>query len=533
MKKISIIAIIAIVLSCIPAVRICAKFKPYQKDGRILVDGKIKGGIVSGKVDVMLFEQDPSSFDYRNKYYWSSRFDRVSGSFTEGEDKSFSQDAVLELNGLCSRQRRSYRPGEALAGLTYTEELTAGTNSGGLTYRGPLELHLSQIGSYYKLLPGGTVSMNNEKASLTLRDTVRVFRTLYEDEISKWDVFGGIVEIKSEELCRAGLTVYTHVNFDILYHYMSSYSFPMKINIIQSGDREGEYGISWELSDNSGKYLVARNLVSGNTINIGWSDKTGKIAVKEGDTGYMVDSHGGIASFWGKVPAGDGAHETANVDLEYNNYRIQGKIIWDDGVKYEGRVYIVKNKKDNRHYSECFPSLYANDPLYFKKLTVADNIVFVEGTRYGPDGNVEETYKEGWSNIEIEAARNKAAIAKQEEQRKQAQARAEKEKNTKATQAFLNSAWGKKFKFNGYGDQYGNYNHGSSVLTFSSNHSDIWLDIAGTTTHFKIDHINGEDIWVKDIFAYVSAVTITPIKRNGKQAFKVSFYSLDTTYILY
>ena len=212
------------------------------------------------------------------------------------------------------------------------------------------------------------------------------------------------------------------------------------------------------------------------------------------------------------------------------NNRFKKKMYLNNGDRFEGSVCFNKQIKKSGTIDD--PSINPTSPQFFKKLTFNQDIVMEEGTYYKVDGS-KMNYKDGLSDRQILAQQEAAKAKLVAEREKQQAASAEKEKNTKATQAFLNSAWGKRFTFNGYGDQYGNYKHGSSVLTFSSNHSDIWLDVAGTTKHFKIDHINGEDIWVQDIFAYVAAVSITPIKRKGKQAFKISFYALDMTYILY
>ena len=212
------------------------------------------------------------------------------------------------------------------------------------------------------------------------------------------------------------------------------------------------------------------------------------------------------------------------ITLKNDSLSEGAEVIYSNGDKAIGEIYIdwlPIPKKIKEWMENGFPSNIAKN-----------KILFQNGNYYYADGRHTKVIN-GKTEEQLIAERKASDAKAKAELKKQQAARAENEKNTKATQAFLNSVWGKRFTFNGYGDQYGNYNHGSSVLTFSSNHSDIWLDIAGTTQHFKIDHINGKEIWVKDIFAYVSSITIIPIKRNGKQAFKVSFYSLDTTYILY
>lgn len=207
-----------------------------------------------------------------------------------------------------------------------------------------------------------------------------------------------------------------------------------------------------------------------------------------------------------------------------------------NGDRYEGRIYLgVFNNSGKKETSDELPSIDPQDALYYKKISLTNNCYLYSGDYFLSDGT-KMRYNFGKSDRqrleEEKAARAKTAV----EREKQAKARAEKEKNTKATQAFLNSAWGKRFTFNGFEDTYGNYHHGSSVLRFSNNRTDIWLEVEGETYWFKIDHIaddTGKDIWVKNWNGMMAVVYITPMMRNGKRAFKVHFTTADLVYYLY
>lgn len=387
----------------------------------------------------------------------------------------------------------------------------------GWKYKGCLSVNIQDSFIEYTLESGGFVKVNNNGNFIQLLKPLTIKRTF-----NGMGVDDTYTQFSSKDIW-SGIESY--------YNFAVNSQITSTIKTTSNGGFESD---SWEIQfygDHKNSEGVILTIYKGRGHDFGGRETEltlSKITWPNGDycsLGLVQD----IPYPPYRLTLADGTRIEKIVDN-----RFKKKMYLNNGDRFEGAVCFNKQikKSGTDNYLIDDPSINPTSPQFFKKLTFNQDIVMEEGTYYKVDGS-KMNYKDGYSNLELEAARNKAAIAKQEEQRKQAQARAEKEKNTKATQSFLNSAWGKKFTFNGYGDQYGNYNHGSSVLTFSSNHSDIWLDVAGTTTHFKIDHINGEDIWVKDIYAYVSAVTITPIKRNGKQAFKVKFYSLDTTYILY
>ena len=165
---------------------------------------------------------------------------------------------------------------------------------------------------------------------------------------------------------------------------------------------------------------------------------------------------------------------------------------------------------------------------------IAKELQFNNGEYYYADGRSTKVIngkKEEQLIAEKKAAETKALT----EREQQVKARAEKEKNTKATAAFLNSAWGKKFNFDGYHD--GNrYVHGSSVLRFSYDRSDIWLDVAGHTYHFIVDGVSDDDgksIRCREIGTAMPGVYISPITRNGKRAFKILFVFAELEYMLY
>ena len=210
-----------------------------------------------------------------------------------------------------------------------------------------------------------------------------------------------------------------------------------------------------------------------------------------------------------------------------------------NGDRYEGRIYLgVFNNSEKKETSDELPSIDPQDALYYKKISLANNCYLYSGDYFLSDGT-KMNYLFGKSDRqrleEEQAARAKAQAKAAVEREKQAQARAEKEKNTKATAAFLNSAWGKKFNFGGYHD--GNrYVYGSSVLRFSYDRSDIWLDVAGHTYHFLVDGVSDDDgksIRCREVGTAMPGVYISPIMHNGKRAFKILFVFAELEYTLY
>lgn len=496
-----------------------AKQKWYSGN-RICIDGKqSKDGSFSGRCSIMVFQDDCLQ---KGKKYFTTSFDRVMGDFSGHT----AVNAVLDISGVYDRTQSGPRPGETYDKVHIDEKFVDGSASSGITFRGTVEVIIDNTGDKvsYLMKAGGTIS--TKKGNMIVPEDMKVSRIIYESELYAWKLESNDkIHINSGELCKGGFMVISSLPADLICRY----SFPLEARLTETNN-----GLAWRITDND-KWVNATSVRTNRQVRLGSGGNT--YVIQDSGITFSDNPVADTGMISGTMPSGDPVRESANVSLKRNYNKWDGEIKYDDGVVYKGTVYLVKGKKNNRSYSETVrPSIYEEDPLYFKKLTVADNIVFVNGTRYGPDGNVEETYKDGWSNLEIEAARNRATIAKQEEQQKQAQARAEKEKNTKATQAFLNSAWGKRFTFNGFEDTYGNYHHGSSVLRFSNNRTDIYLDVEGETHWFKIDHIaddTGKDIWVRNWNGMMAVVYITPMMRNGKRVFKVHFTTADLVYYLY
>ncbi len=483
-----------------------AKQKWYSGD-RICIDGQEnKNGSLSGRCSIMVFRDDCVK---KTKNYITTSFDRVMGDFTGHT----AVNAVLDISGVYERTQSGPR-------------FVDGSAGSGITFRGTVEVIIDNTGDKvsYLMKAGGTISTKN--GNMIVPEDMKVSRIIYESELYAWKLESNDkIHIKSGELCKGDFMVISSLPVDLICRY----SFPLEARLTETNN-----GLAWHITDND-KWVNATSVRTNRQVRLGFAGNNTYVIQDSGIT-FTHNPVANTGMISGTMPSGDPVRESANVSLKRNYDKWDGEIKYDDGVVYKGTVYLVKGKKDNRSYSEKVqPSIYEEDPLYFKKLTVADNIVFVNGTRYGPDGNIEETYEAGWSNLEIEAARNRAAIAKQEEQQKQALARAEKEKNTKATATFLNSAWGKKFNFGGYHD--GNrYVHGSSVLRFSYDRSDIWLDVAGHTYHFLVDGVSDDDgksIRCREVGTAMPGVYISPIMHNGKRAFKILFVFAELEYTLY